>query len=418
MSSFASTFGGLLDIKTEDSESPVELDMTGVKTEVANASKALAIVPTKKHKADNIIFISESEPEDSGEPRVSACKRPHKIVRHLTTTSPDASASPSNQMTLSATLDHFLKPRSRLPYCKAPSHHQLPEVTPNSTPPVTAVDGPVTTTINSTATTLAPILKPPGMSCSQHFFTIATSIDAHAMEISSSVEFHLFIDMRVEFAWISFKMMPKQWAVATESYNNRLEEKNCTDGHKTVRKNPQALLRKLGDIKVVVMNHIAKNNFKSCSSSEKFWRRHCHVIELIKTESGKKICKAHTCSRCKTIMYPNGAKQVSQNEPPLPWPQPPGIFSDGKRFHPRAFLETVKQIYEQVFLRPSGESPALEQEAFATMLLDQLTTLDSGTVLFKLYEELEIDTTTPDALLTVHNGAKHLHIEYLQEHWA
>ncbi|KAG2349498.1 hypothetical protein BDR05DRAFT_835460, partial [Suillus weaverae] len=119
--------------------------------------------------------------------------------------------------------------------------------------------------------------------------------------------------------------------------------------------------------------------------AQSFWRRHCHAIELIKAEPGlgKKIRKAHTCSRCKTIMYPgpensgynhrwgfcaDSAKQVSKTEPPPPWPQPPGIFSEGKHFHPRAFLETVKQIYEQVFLRPSGESPALEQEAFAMML--------------------------------------------------
>ncbi|KAG2148639.1 uncharacterized protein EDB93DRAFT_1046919, partial [Suillus bovinus] len=86
----------------------------------------------------------------------------------------------------------------------------------------------------------------------------------------------------------------------------------------------------------------------------------------------------------------DGTKQVSKNKPPPPWPQPPGIFSEGKHFHPHAFLETVKQIYEQVFLRPSSESPALEQEAFVTMLLDRSTTLESGTVLFKLYEELEI----------------------------
>ncbi|KAG1727637.1 hypothetical protein EDD22DRAFT_789270 [Suillus occidentalis] len=209
-------------------------------------------------------------------------------------------------------------------------------------------------------------------------------------------------------------MTPKQWAVATESYNNRLEEKNHADGHETVRKNPQALLRKLGDIEVAVMNRIAKNNFKSHSGSETFWRRHCHVIELIKTESGKKNSGYnHRRGFCA-----DGTKQVSQQEPPPPWPQPPGIFSDGKCFHPRAFLETVKQIYEQVFLQPSGESPALEQEAFATMLLDRSTTLESGTVLFKLYKELEIDATTPDALLMVHNGIKHLHIEYLQEHWA
>ncbi|KAG1721189.1 hypothetical protein EDB19DRAFT_1646626, partial [Suillus lakei] len=138
-------------------------------------------------------------------------------------------------------------------------------------------------------------------------------------------------------------------------------------------------------------------------------------------------------SHCKTIMYPapenseenhrrgfcaDGAKQVSKCEAPPPWPQPPGIFSEGKHFHPHAFLKTVKQIYEQVFLRPSGESPALEQESFVRMLLDWSTTLESGTVLFKLYEELEIDGSMPDVLLTMHGGVKHLRVEYLQEHWA
>ncbi|KAG1861003.1 hypothetical protein C8R48DRAFT_544974, partial [Suillus tomentosus] len=100
-----------------------------------------------------------------------------------------------------------------------------------------------------------------GMTRSQHFFTIAMRIDARAMQISGNIEFHLFMDMRAEFMWISFKMTPKQWAVATDTYNNRLEEKNSANGLKTVKKNPQALLRKLGEIEVLVMNHVAKSDF-------------------------------------------------------------------------------------------------------------------------------------------------------------
>ncbi|KAG2111136.1 uncharacterized protein F5147DRAFT_573872 [Suillus discolor] len=198
-----------------------------------------------------------------------------------------------------------------------------------------------------------------------------------------------------------------------ETYNNHLEEKSHTSSVEAVKKDPQALLQKLSEIEVAMMSCVVKNNFKSCSGSETFWRRHCHAIELVKTEPGKKIWYNYRRGFCA-----DSAKQVSKNEPPPPWPQPPGIFSEGKHFHSCAFLEMVKQIYEQVFLWPSGESPALEQEAFAMMLLDQSMTLESGTVLFKLYEKLEIDRTTPDALLTVHNGVKHLHIEYLQEHWA
>ncbi|KAG1779305.1 hypothetical protein EV702DRAFT_950579, partial [Suillus placidus] len=140
------------------------------------------------------------------------------------------------------------------------------------------------------------------------------------------------------------------------------------------------------------------------SGSETFWRRHCHAIELIKAKSGPgkkghksfliyflfahtcfQIRKAHTCSHCRTIMYPSpenlgynhrqgfcadGAKQVSKTEPPPPWPQHQ-VYSlkASTSIHTcGTFLKTVKQIYKHVFLQPSGESPALKQEAFAKML--------------------------------------------------
>ncbi|KAG1769928.1 hypothetical protein EV702DRAFT_1049495 [Suillus placidus] len=442
-SSFASTFGGLLDVKAEE-DSPIDLNMSGNKLLEALGDDGDAVDLVLRSTMAEILEEFDinpwllSMPEAQAEPLLV---HPHatpvsSIGRFGTDAQPQAMTkgkADDDTIVISDSEADELPPRKIMWHMTAATSPevaalqcQLPAVTPSSTPP-----NPVAGTI-----ALTPIPRPPGMTLSQHFFTIATRIDARAMHISSNVEFHLFMDMRAEFAWISFKMTPKQWAAATETYNNRLEEKNRANGSETVKKNPQALLRKLGEIEVAVMNHVAKNDFKSCSGSETFWRRHCHVIELIKAESGlgKKIRKAHTCSRCKTIMYPgpensgynhrwgfcaDGAKQVSKTEPPPPWPQPPGIFSEGKHFHPRAFLETVKQIYEQVFLWPSGESPALEQEAFATMLLDRSTTLEeSGTVLFKLYEELEIDSSTPYALLTVHNGVKHLCIEYLQEHWA
>ncbi|KAG1872238.1 hypothetical protein F4604DRAFT_1524705, partial [Suillus subluteus] len=113
---------------------------------------------------------------------------------------------------------------------------------------------------NSTAA-FTPILRLPGMTCSQHFFSIATRIDAHAIQISGDIEFHLFMEMRMEFTWISFKMTPKQWAVATETYNNHLKEKSHASGLKTVEKKTQALLQKLGEIKVTMMNRVAKNDF-------------------------------------------------------------------------------------------------------------------------------------------------------------
>ncbi|KAG2158791.1 uncharacterized protein EDB93DRAFT_1245360 [Suillus bovinus] len=273
-SSFVSTFGGLLDVKAE--ESPVELDMTSPKllealsgegnaldlalqsarfnileeldidpqlfsqpqvpfdaqplslscppattaiptatvAEVADTSKAqshLAVItanaqlqPTMKCKADDIIVISENESEDAGQPRAAACKPPRKIMWHMTTTTggdtPEVTTSLSTQGISPVTLDHYLKPRSQLPYCKVLSRQpsdasastqcQLPAVIPSSTPP-----NPVAVISPAGTTALAPILRPPGMTRSQHFFTIATRIDARAMQISGNTEFHLFMDM-------------------------------------------------------------------------------------------------------------------------------------------------------------------------------------------------------------------------------
>ncbi|KAF8546805.1 hypothetical protein OG21DRAFT_1372090, partial [Imleria badia] len=124
------------------------------------------------------------------------------------------------------------------------------------------------------------------------------------------------------------------------------------------------------------------------SNSESFWKKHCDAIVLIKPEAegAKKARKAQTCSHCQTIMYPgpegsslnhkraycsNGVKQVSKagNEVP-PWPQPEGIFTAGKTFHPHTFYVTVQDIYER-YCSPGAEPPpiaSMEAVAFAKLL--------------------------------------------------
>ncbi|KAG2148640.1 uncharacterized protein EDB93DRAFT_1250082 [Suillus bovinus] len=84
---------------------------------------------------------------------------------------------------------------------------QLPAVIPSSTPP-----NPVAAISPAGTTALAPILRPPGMTLSQHFFTIATRIDACAMQISGNTKFHLFMDMRAEFAWAVLQEHLDAWA--------------------------------------------------------------------------------------------------------------------------------------------------------------------------------------------------------------
>ncbi|KAG0700040.1 hypothetical protein DFH29DRAFT_876907 [Suillus ampliporus] len=433
-SSFASTFGGLLDIKTEELDDPypftklldelanndpsqMESILQSARVEVVEELDidprllSMPEMPSKeptadleqprsvKHKAQDADVVSDS----SNHPQP-----PCKVTKHAESQSchdkvplsADVAAKSLPCPLLTTDLDQYFKPASRLPYRKTLKQQQLQipsGVAPSAHPTSQDSTGTVSHPINQSSVRVAdnsgdptehepppnvpdnrnpanhcltPIAKPPGMTRSQHFFTIATRIDARAMQITGDTEFHLFMAMQEEFKWVSFKMTPRQWVLATETYNLRLEDRNHAAGLDTVKKNPQALLQKLGDIEVAVMTHIAKNDYKSRSGSDTFWKRHCKAVKLIKAEAGKKLRKAHMCSRCKTIMYPtpenseenhrrgfctDGAKQVSKHKAPPPWPQPPGIFSEGKHFHPRAFLETgIKQIYEQVFLRPSG----------------------------------------------------------------
>jgi hypothetical protein len=81
---------------------------------------------------------------------------------------------------------------------------------------------------------------------------IAMRIDARTMQIFGDIEFHLFVDPREEFTLISFKMAPKRWALATETYNARFELKNRAKGLKTMGKHPQALLREFGEVELEV----------------------------------------------------------------------------------------------------------------------------------------------------------------------
>jgi len=144
---------------------------------------------------------------------------------------------------------------------------------------------------------------------------------------------------------------------------------------------------------------------------------------------GKKPRKAQACSRCHTIMYPgpegsplnhrrgycaDGVKQTSKLEDLPPWPQPQGIFSDGRTFHPVAFLNTVKDLVERAVMHQPGNLTIMEGEAFAALAQSHIFTAD-GRILFRLFKEFEVDLSTPDHYFHVHDGVKHLHISYLEQ---
>ncbi|KAG2106101.1 hypothetical protein BD769DRAFT_1366791 [Suillus cothurnatus] len=293
-------------------------------------------------------------------------------------------------------------------------------------PPEFLQDHPVCSSagVNNSVTVAA------GQTRSQRLFSISTGIDPRSLTFQSSDEFYMFMDMQAEFKWLSYQMTSKRWVLATEEYNRRLMKKN---GQSVVPKNPQALLRALGDIEPKLMSKITKNDYTSRRNSESFWRRHCSVVSLVKEESGKKARKAQTCSRCQTIMYPgpensplnhkkgycaDGVKQSSKTagEELPPWPQPRGIFSEGRTFHPHVFLSTVQRVYEHVFMQGPGETDLLETEAFSKLLISRTNVHESDNmVLFRLFKGFITDPTTPRDRIVSHDGEEWLRINYLQQ---
>ncbi|KAG6379440.1 hypothetical protein JVT61DRAFT_11910 [Boletus reticuloceps] len=102
-----------------------------------------------------------------------------------------------------------------------------------------------------------------GLTHSQRLFSLATNIDACALVIMESSEFYLFMDMRAEFKWVSHEMMSKRWVEATAEYNKCLVANFCGSTAVTgiVLKHPLALLRKLGELELRLMNRIMKGHY-------------------------------------------------------------------------------------------------------------------------------------------------------------
>ncbi|KAG1887911.1 uncharacterized protein F5891DRAFT_966573, partial [Suillus fuscotomentosus] len=308
-----------------------------------------------------------------------------------------------------------------------PNSHRIAQcVTRENSLPNSSQDCPVlgSTGINNSMAIAA------GQTRSQCLFSISTGIDPRSLTFQNSDEFYLFMEMRAEFKWLSYQMTSKRWVLATEEYNRRLIKKK---GQSVVQKNPQALLRALGDIEPKLMSKITKNDYTSRKNSESFWRRHCSVVPLVKEEPGRKARKAQTCSRCQTIMYPgpensplnhkkgycaDGVKQSSKaaGEELPPWPQPRGIFSEGRTFHPHVFLSTVQRVYEHVFMQGPGETDLLETEAFSKLLISRTEVHESDNmVLFRLFKGFVTDPTTPRDRIVSRNGEEWLRINYLQQ---
>jgi len=112
----------------------------------------------------------------------------------------------------------------------------------------------------------------------------------------------------------------------------------------------------------------------------------------------------------------DGARQIMKkgDDDSLPdWPQPQGIFEKGTHFYPIEFLKTLQKIYEKLIVdHASGSDIPIEYEAFTKMLSKRTTTDQDGTVLFRLFD-LTIPPSTPDKLIILRDGRKHLRLDCL-----
>jgi hypothetical protein len=112
--------------------------------------------------------------------------------------------------------------------------------------------------LNSSPLSLPPSSK---LTRSQLLFSVATRIDPRSLSISTSDEFFLFMDMRAEEGWVSFSMTTRKWIHAAQAYNERLEKLYQSNNLSTIKKNPRALVDKLGEIEQTIMNRIATANY-------------------------------------------------------------------------------------------------------------------------------------------------------------
>lgn len=132
---------------------------------------------------------------------------------------------------------------------------------------------------------------------SSQLFSNLTKVHAGALSIGRGDEYFLFMNMRAERGWASFKMNNVRWAQATCEYNVRLQKKIPPSQHYDgMKKHPRALIDKLASVEGVVLRRINTKDymctyfccFSSFTSnflvaqqgSDTFWKRHCFAVNL------------------------------------------------------------------------------------------------------------------------------------------
>ena len=114
----------------------------------------------------------------------------------------------------------------------------------------------------------------------------------------------------------------------------------------------------------------------------------------------------------------DGVRRVSKvNEVP-PWPQPHGVFTAGKMFHPQAFYVTLQDTYE-CYCMPSAEptpTPTMETVAFVRLLASRIRTFNNNVIGFRLFPDYKLDAKTPSSYIfrPEDDSGEWLRLAYLQ----
>jgi hypothetical protein len=75
----------------------------------------------------------------------------------------------------------------------------------------------------------------------------------------------------------------------------------------------------------------------------------------------------------------------------------------------------LREVYEKIVVEgASGVDIPIEYDAFAKMLNKRTTIDQDGNILFRLFD-LIIPSSTPDKLIILHDGCKHLRLDCLRD---
>ncbi|THH00532.1 hypothetical protein EW026_g2009 [Hermanssonia centrifuga] len=201
-----------------------------------------------------------------------------------------------------------------------------------------------------------------------------------SLQLNSDIEFYTFMDLRFEQGWATYNMNSRKYVEATDLYNNQLVQANEAKGIKlTIKKRPRAIADKLALIEAMCSQRIIAGN------------------------------------------YAYGVKTQDKNNSPPKWPQPEGIFTDGTHFHPFAFLEHLRRLYEKAIVEGDITYENMESEAFFEMLKARLDTMDieeDGKTLkmpvFRLYSYLTMSPPLEQLVMT-RDGKRYLRVDCLRE---